>query len=255
MNVYIAEFVGTALLVLLGDAVVANVVLAKTKGSGGGGGGAWIVITVGWAMAVFIAVLCVADISGAHINPAVSIAVATAGVGTFTWADVPGYILAQLLGGVFGGILMYLFYHPHFRDTADPNAKLGVFCCAPTYRNMLWATFCEMIGTFVLVFAVMAIQPGQIKPIVGGTGIDMLFTMKSMGALTVGFVVLGIGLCLGGTTGYAINPARDLGPRIAHFLLPIPGKRDSDWGYAWVPVIGPIAGGLLAAWAYPLMAA
>jgi glycerol uptake facilitator protein len=252
MNVYIAEFVGTALLVLLGDAVVANVVLSKTKGNGGGGGGAWIVITVGWAMAVFIAVLCVADISGAHINPAVTLAAASAGL--FEWRLVPGYIGAQMLGGVVGGVLMYLFYRPHFADTADPNAKLGVFCCAPTHRNMLWATFCEIVGTFVLVFAVMAIQPGQIKPTVGGAGIDMLFTMKSMGALTVGFVVLGIGLCLGGTTGYAINPARDLGPRIAHFLLPIPGKRDSDWGYAWVPVIGPIAGGLLAALAYPLMA-
>lgn len=251
MNAYLAEFVGTALLVLLGDAVVANVVLAKTKGSGGGGGGAWVVITFGWAMAVFIAVLCVAEISGAHINPAVSIALATAG--RFEWALVPGYIIAQMAGGIVGGILVFAFYRPHFSDTADPNAKLGVFCNSPQYRRMGWAMFCEVVGTFVLVFAVMAIQPARILAGEGATVAPMEFQLGSISALPVALVVLGIGLCLGGTTGYAINPARDLGPRIAHFLLPIPGKRDSDWGYAWVPVLGPIIGGLLAALAYPMM--
>jgi glycerol uptake facilitator protein len=253
MNAYLAEFVGTTLLVLLGDAVVANVVLAKTKGNGGGGGGAWIVITFGWAMAVFIGVLCVADISGAHINPAVSIALATAG--RFEWALVPGYIIAQMAGGIVGGMLVYAFYRPHFADTADPNAKLGVFCNAPQYRHMGWATFCEIVGTFVLAFAVLAIQPARIHTGEGATVAPMEFQLGSISALPIALVVLGIGLCLGGTTGYAINPARDLGPRIAHFLLPIPGKRDSDWGYAWVPVIGPIVGGLIAAWVYPMVTA
>lgn len=253
MNVYVAEFVGTALLVLLGDAVVANIVLARTKGSGGGGGGAWIVITLGWAMAVFVAVLCVADISGAHINPAVSIALASAG--KFEWNLVPGYITAQMLGGIFGAVVMWMFYHPHFAATSDPDAKLAVFCCAPTYRNMPWALFCEIVGTFVLVFAVMAMaaHPGKIDAAIAGMAPSMTLQLTSQSALTVALIVLGIGLCLGGTTGYAINPARDLGPRIAHAILPVAGKRDSDWGYAWVPVIAPILGGLLAAYVYPLM--
>jgi glycerol uptake facilitator protein len=250
MNAYIAEFVGTALLVLLGDAVVANVVLNRTKGSTGGGGGAWIVITVGWAMAVFIAVLCVAAFSGAHINPAVSIAMASAG--KFDANLLPGYIGAQMLGALVGGIVMWMFYHPHFADTADPDAKLAVFCCAPTHRNMPWAVFCEMVGTFVLVFGVLAISahPGKIEPI---GSVATTLTLGPLDALPVALIVLGIGLCLGGTTGYAINPARDLGPRIAHAILPIPGKRDSDWGYASVPIIGPILGGLIAAYVYPLL--
>jgi len=252
MHAYVAEFVGTGLLVALGDAVVANVVLAKTKGHGGGGGGAWVVITLGWAMAVFTGVLCVANISGAHINPAVTLALAVAG--KFQWSLVGGYIAAQMLGGIVGGIVMWFFYRPHFDDTADPNDKLGVFCCAPQYRDMVWATFCEIFGTFVLVFAVMSIQPGKIEPQIAGLGGSMTLESASQTALAVALVVLGIGLCLGGTTGYAINPARDLGPRIAHFILPIRGKRDSDWGYAWVPVIGPIAGGMLAALLYPLIA-
>jgi glycerol uptake facilitator protein len=251
MNIaYIAEFVGVALLIILGDGVVANVVLAKTKGNGGGGGGGWIVITVGWAMAVFVAVMCVAAYSGAHLNPAVSIGLAVAD--SFDEALVPGYIIAQVLGGIVGGVLVYAFYRPHFADTTDANLKLATFCCAPQYRHMGWATFCEAIGTFILVFAVMAIgdHPGQIEPI-GSEGASL--TLGPLDALPVALVVLGIGLSLGGTTGYAINPARDLGPRIAHFMLPIPGKRDSDWGYAMVPVIGPIIGGVLAALAYPLM--
>jgi glycerol uptake facilitator protein len=250
MHAYVAEFVGTGLLVLLGDAVVANVVLARTKGSGGGGGGAWIVITVGWAMAVFIAVLCVSAFSGAHLNPAVSIALASAG--KFDPTLLSGYIAAQVFGAITGGILMWMFYHPHFAATDDQDAKLAVFCCAPTHRTMLWAVFCEVVGTFVLVFAVMAISahPGKIEPV---GSVATTLTLGPLDALPVALVVLGIGLCLGGTTGYAINPARDLGPRIAHAILPIPGKRDSDWGYAWVTVIGPILGGVLAAFLYRLL--
>jgi len=253
MNACIAEFVGVALLVLLGDGVVANVVLSKTKGhGGGGGGGAWIVITFGWAMALFIAVMCVLPYCHAHLNPAISIAAAA--VGRFEWNLVPGYIAAQMLGGVVGGILVYAFYRPHFADTADPDAKLAVFCNAPTYRGIGWAMFCEITGTFVLAFAIMAIvtHPGTIDS-GGSAGISL--KLGPLDALPVALVVLAIGLCLGGTTGYAINPARDLGPRIAHFILPIPGKRDSDWGYALVPVIGPIIGAVLGALAYPLLAA
>ncbi len=251
---YIAEFVGVALLILLGNGVVANVVLNKTKGHGGGGGGAWIVITFGWAMAVFVAVMCVAAYSGAHLNPAVTVAMAIADPNAYGLEKVAGYITGQMLGAVFGAMLVFVFYHPHFNDTADADTKLGVFCCAPQYRGMGWATFCEVIGTFVLVFAVMAIgaHKGHVGP--EGTEANALI-LGPLDALPVALVVLAIGLSLGGTTGYAINPARDLGPRIAHFLLPIPGKRDSDWGYALVPVIGPIIGGVLAAMAYPLLAA
>lgn len=254
MQAYIAEFVGVALLILMGDGVVANVVLARTKGNGGGGGGAWITINFGWAVGVFIAVMCVAAYSGAHLNPAVTIALAYADSHAFSWDKVAGYITGQMLGAIVGGVLMYLFYRPHFDDTTDADLKLGTFCCAPQYRHMGWAMFCETIGTFVLVFAVMAIgaHKGHIGP--EGTAANDLI-LGPLDALPVALVVLGIGLSLGGTTGYAINPARDLGPRIAHAILPIPGKRDSDWGYAMIPVIGPIIGGVLAAMAYPLLAA
>lgn len=249
MNIaYIAEFVGTALLVLMGDSVVANVNLARTKGHGSG----LIVIAFGWGMGLFVAVLCVAAYSGAHLNPAISIAAAVAG--KFEWNLVGGYVVAQMLGGIVGGILVYAFYRPHFADTADPDVKLGVFCCAPQYRNMGWAIFCEIVGTFVLAFAIMSMKAHPAELTHGGV-VSTSFKLGPLDALPVGLVVLAIGLCLGGTTGYAINPARDLGPRIAHALLPIPGKRDSDWGYAIVPVIGPIIGAVLAALAYPMMAA
>jgi glycerol uptake facilitator len=259
MHVYLAELVGTALLILLGNGVVANVVLPKTKGNGSG----WIVITFGWAMAVFVAVWCVEPISGAHINPAVTLGLALAG--KFRWEIVPGYIAAQLLGGIVGAGLVYLFYRDHYAESKDADAKLATFSTGPAIRNLPRNLFCETIGTFVLVFAVlMAVEPsitsaslaenrdsrlGETRPRsdnVDATAPGMNLGLGTLGALPVGLLVLAIGLSLGGATGYAINPARDLGPRIAHALLPIPDKRDSDWSYAWVPIVGPILGAILA---------
>ncbi len=227
MTPFIAEIIGTALLLLLGDGVVAKVVLKGTKVENSG----WIVITFGWGMAVFVAVFIVAAYSGAHINPAVTLGLAAAG--KFDWGLVPLYLLAQFIGGAIGAFLVWLHYRDHFNATADGDAKLAVFCTGPAIRNTVSNFISEVIGTFVLVFAVLYI----IAPDVGLGALD---------ALPVGLVVLVIGLCLGGTTGYAINPARDLSPRLMHFLLPIPNKRDSDWGYAWIPVLGPFVGGTLA---------
>lgn len=227
MNPYIAEIIGTALLILLGDGVVANVVLKGTKGEKAG----WIAITAGWGLAVFVAVFAVAAYSGAHINPAVTLGLAVAG--KFAWAKAPAYIVAQFIGGAIGAFLVWLHYRDHFGVTDDADAKLAVFCTAPAIRNTSSNMISEIIGTFVLVFAVLYIA----APDVGLGALD---------ALPVGLVVFVIGVCLGGTTGYAINPARDLSPRVMHFLLPIPGKRDSDWGYAWIPVLGPVIGGVLA---------
>ena len=228
MSALTAELMGTALLLLLGDGVVANVLLRRTKGHSSG----WIVITWGWGLAVFVAVLLTARFSGAHINPAVTIGLATAG--RFAWELVPGYLLAQMLGGGLGAALVWLQYRDHFAATDDADAKLAVFCTGPAIRHPLPNLVSEIVGTLVLVLAVL----GMAAPEVGLGALD---------ALPIGLVVLAIGLSLGGTTGYAINPARDLAPRIVHALLPIPGKRDSDWGYAWIPVAGPILGGLLAA--------
>ncbi len=237
MTPFFAELVGTALLILLGDGVVANVLLKGTKGENAG----WIVITFGWGMAVFAAVFCVAAFSGAHINPAVTLGLAIAG--KFPWADVPLYLIAQFIGGALGAFLTWLHYRPHFLHTEDGDLKLGVFCTAPEIRNTGANFISEVIGTFVLVFGVLYIA----APEVGLGALD---------ALPVGLLVLAIGLCLGGTTGYAINPARDLSPRVMHALLPLgKGKRDSDWGYAWIPVFGPFAGGALAALAYCLLGA
>lgn len=247
MNVYFAEFLGTALLLLLGNGVVANVVLDRTKGHGGG----WIVIAAGWAFAVYVAVLCAAPFSGAHLNPAVSVALAAAG--SFGWERVPGYIAAQLAGAIVGAVLVYACYKDHFDATDDADLKRAAFCTTPNIRALPRNFLCEAVGTFVLVLAVLlSTEPsftwsGQPKPIELGLG--------SIGALRVGFVVLAIGLSLGGPTGYAINPARDLGPRIAHALLPMPGKGDSDWSYAAIPVLAPLAGGLLAALLYTAAAA
>ena len=243
MQQYLAEFLGTALLILLGNGVVANVVLDRTKGHDGG----WIVITFGWGMAVFVAVFCVMDISGAHINPAVTIGLAAAG--RFAWSQVGWYVLAQMLGAFVGAVLVYLFYRDHYKVTENADLKLGTFCTAPNIRNLPTNLLCEVIGTFVLVFAVLMASSPSLE-LTGWTGTQQRVAAEiglgAIGALPVGLLVLAIGLSLGGTTGYAINPARDLGPRIAHALLPVPGKRDSDWSYAWVPVIGPILGGLLA---------
>jgi glycerol uptake facilitator protein len=228
MTPFLGELLGTMLLILLGDGVVANVVLKNTKGSNSG----WIVITFGWAMAVFVAVFTVASVSGAHLNPAVTIALALAG--KFAWAKVGAYVLAQMLGGALGALLVWLQYKDHFASTDNREGKLAVFCTGPQIRNTLSNLLSEILGTFVLVFGVLMMA----APTVGLGALD---------ALPVALLVLAIGLSLGGTTGYAINPARDLAPRIMHHLLPIPNKRDSDWGYAWIAVAGPIIGGALAA--------
>ena len=237
MNVYLAEFVGTALLLLLGNGVVANVVLTRTKGHGGG----WLLISAGWGMAVFVSVACVGEFSGAHINPAVTVGLAVAG--TFKWALVPGYIAAQLAGAFVGNTLVLLAYYPHYKVTEDPAAKLGTFSTGPAIRTPAWNLITEIIGTFVLVLVCLYFSSAEVS--LGGE--EGLVGLGAVGAIPVGFLVFAIGMSLGGPTGYAINPARDLGPRIAHALLPVPGKGSSDWGYAWVPVVGPLLGALLAA--------
>ncbi len=242
MKPLFAEFIGTALLILLGNGVVANVVLPKTKGSGSG----WIVITFGWGMAVFVAVWCVGPISFAHINPAVTFGLWFAGRFPF-WLAI-GYVLFQMLGAMAGAALVFLLYRDHYAASDNPDAKLATFATSPAIRNFPNNLLSEVIGTTVLVFAVLLVADPSIKlvsapataPQVGEIGLGTL------GALPVGLLVLAIGLSLGGTTGYAINPARDLGPRIAHYLLPVPGKRDSDWDYAWIPVAGPFIGAVVA---------
>jgi glycerol uptake facilitator protein len=240
MSPFIAELLGTALLIVLGDGVVANVVLERTKGHNSG----WIVITAGWACAVAIAVYCVNSISGAHLNPAVTIALAA--IGTFEWSQVAPYIVAQIAGGFLGGVIVWLTYLPHWEVTADPQRKLAVFSTAPSIRRVVPNFLSEVIGGFVLVLAILAVfSPGNFVP-----GSDLA---KGFGPVLVGVIVWSIGLSLGGTTGYAINPARDLGPRIAHAVLPIPGKGSSDWGYSWIPIIGPIVGAVLAAFTYQLI--
>ena len=235
----ISEIFGTGTLILLGDGVVAGVLLTKTKAQNSG----WIVITFAWAMAVFAGVVVGGPISGAHINPAVTFSLAIEhtldpklGIG---WDQVPGYWLGQMVGAFLGACLVALHYWDHFKATEDANLKLAVFSTAPNIRNYPLNLISEIIGTFVLVFVLFFMVFAKNVPI-GSLGI----------ALSVGLLVLAIGLSLGGTTGYAINPARDLGPRIAHYLLPIPGKRDSDWAYSWVPVVGPLIGGALAAIVY-----
>jgi glycerol uptake facilitator protein len=243
MNAYLAEFIGTALLVIFGNGVVANVVLSRTKGNNAG----WIVITTGWALGVFVGVFCSQSASGAHLNPAVTLAMAAAA--KFEGGRIAGYLAAQLLGGIVGGALVFLFYREHFKVTEDPNAKLACFCTAPNIREVSQAFFCETLGTFLLVLPIFLMAPPTAKLATG----EVTIGLGTLGAVPVALVVFGIGLSLGGTTGYAINPARDLGPRLAHALLPVPGKRDSDWSYAWVPVFGPILGGLLAALAYSFM--
>lgn len=233
---FLAEVLGTGVLVLLGDGVVAGVLLMKSKAQNSG----WIVITTAWAFAVFAGVIIAGPISGAHLNPAVTVGLAVKG--DLPWAEVPVYIIAQMLGAFIGAVLVFLHYYPHWKETEDADLKLAVFSTGPAIRNPMWNFVSEVIGTFVLVFVIFAFA-NNTGPAEG---------LASLGALPVAFLVLVIGLALGGTTGYAINPARDLGPRIAHFLLPIPGKRDSDWSYSWIPVLGPIVGGALAAVVYTL---
>lgn len=231
---FLAEVLGTALLILIGDGVVAGVLLAKSKAQNSG----WIVITTAWAFAVFVGVVVAGPISGAHLNPAVTLAVAIQG--GVPWGEVPVYIAGQMVGAFIGGVLVFLHYYPHWGETDNADLKLAVFSTGPAIRNIPWNFVSEVIGTFVLVFVIFAFSNNK-GPAEG---------LASLGALPVAFLVLAIGLALGGTTGYAINPARDLGPRIAHFLLPIPGKRDSDWSYAWVPVVAPLVGAALAALVY-----
>lgn len=236
MSPFFAEIIGTMILVLLGNGVVAGVVLKKTKSHNSG----WIVITAGWGMAVAMGVYMVGAISGAHLNPAVTFSMALIGHGDFGWGQVPGYILAQMIGAILGSVLVWLTYLPHWKETNDQAAKLAVFCTAPAVRDKPKNLVTEIIGTFVLVLGVLTIlRPENLVP---DSGFD-----RGLGPLLVGLLVLSIGLSLGGPTGYAINPARDLGPRIAHAILPIHRKGDSDWSYAWVPVLGPIIGGAIAA--------
>ena len=233
MSAFLAEIIGTCILMLLGNGVVANVVLKDTKGNDSG----WIVITLGWGIAVFVAVFIVAPISGAHINPAVTVGLAMAG--NFDWALVPGYIIAQMIGAAIGTSLVWLMYRPHYDITEDEGSLLGSFCTGPARYDTFSNLVSEILGTFVLVYGVLHIAGAE----VGGEPASL----GALDALPVALVVLGVGLSLGGTTGYAINPARDLAPRIMHAILPIPHKGGSDWAYSWIPVIGPVLGGLLAA--------
>jgi glycerol uptake facilitator len=238
---YTAEAFGTAMLILFGDGVVANVLLARSKGESSG----WIVITFGWGVAVMVAVYAVGRLSGAHLNPAVTLALAS--IGAFQWSDVPGYIAAQMIGAMVGGVLVWLMYLPHWAVTQDPNLKLAVFCTGPAIRRPAANFLTETIATAAFVFAMLGIAANaQTLATPGDIDLSVVFS-NGLQPLLVGGLVLGVGLSLGGPTGYAINPARDLGPRIAHFLLPIPGKRDSDWGYAWIPIVGPLVGGVIGA--------
>lgn len=244
--VYLAEFIGTAILVLLGGGVVAGVSLARSKANAAG----WIVVTFGWGMGVAMAVYVVGAISGAHINPAVTLGLAS--IGDFEWALVPGYIGAQMAGAFTGAVLVYLAYFAHWKVTDDAEAKLGVFSTAPGVRNPVANLVTEIIGTALLLLGILGIgaNEGAVSA-EGGVELAQLFS-NGIAPLLIGLLVFAIGLSLGGPTGYAINPARDLGPRIAHALLPIPGKGSSDWGYSWIPVVGPIIGGVIGAWIWKL---
>lgn len=238
MTAFVAEFIGTSLVIFLGNGVVANVVLNGTKGNSSG----WITITTAWALAVFAGVVVAGPYSGAHLNPAVTLALAI--TEQFSWTKVPGYMLAQILGAMLGATLVYITYIDHFNKTHDEGLIAAPFATAPAIRNIKSNLFSEIIGTFVLVFVIFYITKGEM----GENKIPI--GLGSVGALPVAFLVWVIGLSLGGTTGYAINPARDFGPRLMHALLPINGKGSSDWKYAWVPILGPFIGAALAALLY-----
>jgi len=233
MSPYLAEFFGTMLLIVLGDGVVAGVVLKGTKSENAG----WLPIVMGWGLAVTLAIYAVGSISGAHLNPAVTIALAWSG--SFEWSLVPGYCASQMLGAFAGAVLVWLHYLPHWSKTDSTSAKLSIFCTTPAVRSPFNNLISEIIATMVLVMALLFIGANR-------------FT-EGLNPLVVGLLIIAIGLSLGGTTGFAINPARDFGPRLAHFLLPISGKGSSDWGYSWIPVVGPILGGVLGAWAYQVV--
>jgi glycerol uptake facilitator protein len=234
LSIFGAEVIGTALLILLGNGVVACVLLNLSKGQNSG----WIVITFGWGMAVMVAVFAVGQFSGAHLNPAVTLGFAIAG--NIEWGDVPEYFAGEFVGAFIGATLVWLAYLDHWKETEDPGLKLACFSTAPAIRNTVSNVITEIIGTFVLVFGVLAFFADEATAATG------------LGGLIVGLLVFSIGLSLGGPTGYAINPARDLGPRIMHAILPIAGKGSSDWGYAWIPVVAPLIGGALGAGAFEL---
>ena len=238
MTPFIAEFIGTMLLILLGDGVVANVILNETKGKDSG----WMVITTAWGLAVFIAVTVAGPYSGAHLNPAVTVGLAI--IGKFPWADVPMYISAQFLGGCMGAFLVWVMYLDHFKRTTSQSTILGVFSTIPANRNYASNMVSEIVGTFVLIFTIFYITGAEITPTKIPVGLG------SVGAIPVAFLVWVIGLSLGGTTGYATNPVRDLAPRLMHAILPIKGKGSSDWAYSWVPVLGPLIGSGIAALIY-----
>ena len=238
MSPFIAELIGTMLLILLGTGVVANVVLKGTKGYSGG----WIVITTGWALAVFVGVVFASPYSGAHLNPAVTIGLAI--TGKFPWADAGPYILAQIIGALLGAFLTWIVYRDHFNSTTDPDMQLAVFSTSPAIKNQVFNLLSEIIGTFVLMFVIFYLTGADIP------SQNTKIGLGSLGALPVAFLVWAIGLSLGGTTGYAINPARDLGPRIVHSIVPMTHKGSSQWKYAWIPVIGPIIGASIAAILY-----
>jgi glycerol uptake facilitator protein len=241
MSILVAEILGTMMLILLGNGVVANVVLNGTKGNNSG----WIVITTGWALAVFVGVVVAGPYSGAHLNPAVTIALATAG--KLSWSLVPEYIAGEMIGAMLGAFLVWLFYRDHFKATEDEGGKLACFSTGPAIKNTFSNLISEIIGTFVLVFVIFYLA-GPSLDIIGDVNARAIIGLGSIGAIPVAFLVWVIGLSLGGTTGYAINPARDLGPRIMHAILPVKGS--SDWGYAWIPVVGPIIGCVIAALLY-----
>ncbi len=232
------EFIGTAILILLGDGVVAGTILNKSKGFNGG----WVVITLAWGFAVMCGAFIAAPYTGAHLNPALSVGLALSGV--FPWAYVPAYIVAQLLGSFVGAVFVYIFYKDHYDVTEDPDTKLCTFCTMPAILNKPRNFICEVIGTFVLVFVILCLAVEGNTPEVG---------LGSVGLFPVTFLIVAIGMSLGGTTGYAINPARDFPPRLVHYLLPIKGKGSSGWGYGWVPVFGPFAGAGIAACVYLLL--
>lgn len=245
---YIFEFIGTMVLILLGDGVCAATSLDKSKAKGAG----WIVIAMGWGFAVMTGVFIAGSVSGAHLNPAVSIGCALAG--TMQWSAVPGYIIAQMLGGFAGAVLVWIFYKNHYDLTQNPDTKLGTFCTMPAIEGHKTRNFlCEMIASWLLVFVILVFGVDANVPTLDAEGYHLHIGMGELGAIPVTCLIMAIGMSLGGTTGYAINPARDLAPRLAHALLPIKGKRDSGWGYSWVPVAGPIAGAVLAALTYLLL--
>lgn len=248
MQAYVAEFIGTFVLILLGNGVVANVVLKKTKGNSSG----WIVITAGWGFAVTIAAYLTGWMSGAHLNPAVTIGLAASGL--FPWDKVLMYIVSQMLGAMLGMIAVYLNYKPHYDETENPDDIRATFCTAPGIRDTLYNFIGEFTGTFILLLGIRGITYSEVfKTTFQFSGNQIVGTVGIMSSFLVGLLIWGIGLSLGGTTGYAINPARDLAPRIIHAILPIKHKTHSDWGYAWIPVVAPILGGIVGSLLFDLM--